>query len=689
MSARWDDRPRREGPGAPAPEPPRDPYVRWAMHTGWRGFARQSGWADASNAEMPVRIIGHLNNAASIAALAKGTKANPMRRLKVPDVYLKPLPGRPAYQARYFTATLTRAVLEDWLLSNPRGLRWRLALELRDTVKDARPSSKGVFGPDRDAAVLGGPNHMSEALQGVANTPASELPAAIALVDYGCAFVHAGLATHTGPGTRVAALWDQGAAHEPVKPHPGHWPWTQPPQLGYGRQMGPEALGAVASAAQQGSLALDETAVYRSLDYLIDPDDARRRVWYASHGGHLLDVAAGWPDPLLPQHTEEPDLAARAPLVFVQLPAPAALDSSGASLGAHLLDATRYVMSVTRPGAPLVLSISYGGHAGPHDGSSLIEAALDELVTQGAGNMAVVLAAGNARESACHARREVQRNRSALLRVAVPAGDTTDSFVELWHAGAPPGWVLQLRVRTPGRQWSDWVGAGDEQCLRSDTAPPEVVAYLRHDDQVPNGRRHMGLLAIAPTAQPDSVARSMAEPGLWEIEARLARDEKPAPGVVAVDNPAVVLDAWIERDDAGRRPGTERLHFVDQERDDERGTLSGIATGGQTFVVGGFNIGTGRPAGYSSLGERGGRGPDLLAACEQDVEFPSILAAATRSGEVLRLNGTSVAAPVFARRLYNELASLKEPPASRQAWLELAQRVVQQHPGHLRPHTDS
>jgi hypothetical protein len=52
--------------------------------------------------------------------------------------------------------------------------------------------------------------------------------------------------------------------------------------------------------------------------------------------------------------------------------------------------------------------------------------------------------------------------------------------------------------------------------------------------------------------------------------------------------------------------------------------------------------------------------PEVLAACELDAESPHILAAATRSGETMRMSGTSVAAPVLARRLFN--AMVKQGP---------------------------
>jgi hypothetical protein len=71
--------------------------------------------------------------------------------------------------------------------------------------------------------------------------------------------------------------------------------------------------------------------------------------------------------------------------------------------------------------------------------------------------------------------------------------------------------------------------------------------------------------------------------------------------------------------------------------------------------AGGFNLATGLMTAYSALGEGDGPLPDVLAACEEDEESPSIMATATRSGEAMRMNGTSVAAPVLARRLFNAM----------------------------------
>ena len=56
-----------------------------------------------------------------------------------------------------------------------------------------------------------------------------------------------------------------------------------------------------------------------------------------------------------------------------------------------------YALDLCKAHTPLAVNISYGTFAGPHDGSSLLESALDELLAMGRKNFAIVLAAGNAR----------------------------------------------------------------------------------------------------------------------------------------------------------------------------------------------------------------------------------------------------------------------------------------------------
>lgn len=663
MAARWDPESLVVGPPRPplrldkaAPPHGLDPYFRWAQHTLWRGFARLAGWNLGAPQNCKLQIIAKADSQTALRLAL----ADPTLRKGVADIYRQRIPGS-KWDALHFTARLTLEQ-QDWLLSNPLNLRWKLAMPLRDAQSAAEASPKGLFGPDRDQAAMRAENVVKDAVAALRRAPTKDakyqlptadmtlpLDGAIALIDFGCPFLNQRFATEAG--TRICALWDQGS--DPGSARKGDpaesWPWRTPQQFKYGRELGTEVLNTIVRAASAAD-GPEESAIYRGIDYLIDYADPRRRVWLATHGGHLLDVAGGRVDPL---SGRDDDLAASANLVFVQLPSLTATDSAGGSLSAHLLDGVRFAMSTVAPGQPLAVVISYGNGAGPHDGSALIESAFEELLKRRMDNFVIVLAAGNSRTDRGHAQRVVRRDRSVLLRLLLTEGDTTDTFVEAWYAGNDP---LQLRVRAPDGVWSEWVGQGEEMLMRAGSADRDVVAMIRHDRWVPNGKRALALLALAPTAQPPGVDCRLAEPGLWEIEYRLATADQTAP---------IELNAWIERDDPVRGTVAQRTHFIDQTDEDEHNTVSGIATGASTLKAGGYNLSSGRAAAYSSLPRKGQAALTVLAACEEDLVQPNVLGAATRSSETYRLNGTSVAAPVLARRLYAVMAAGHVP---RQGW---------------------
>lgn len=638
MPSTWLD----SSPAAPGGPEARslDPYFRWAAHTGWRGFKAQAGWhADTADGD-------HLQIIARATGPAQLDEALACPQLQVPAAYRRPVPGT-TQRALHFTARVHRRHL-DWLQANPLGLQWELALPLRDAERLALGTPVGYFGVERHPLDLRADNPLAEAVAAQPLDHPRGLRNVVAVIDFGCPFLHEQLAD--AQGTRVRALWDQGGGlPPPADPRQAAgWPWQAPASFDHGRELGPAALQAMARALRRpsapGRPSLDEAAAYRGIDHLVAYDDPQRRVWTATHGGHVLDVAAGRRDPL----TGEPDAASRAQVVFVQLPSMTAADSSGGSLSAHVLDGVRYVLGVCAADARIALNLSYGTFAGPHDGSSLVETALDELLQLRRHNFVITLAAGNARRSRCHAWRTAQPGRNALLRCWLAAADTTDTFVELWYDLPSKASELQLRVRPPGRVWSAWVRPGAHSLLRDDGAAGEVVAMLRNDRQPPNGRRSLALLAIAPTAQPNNVDCALADAGEWEIELKVTRGAAP-----------VAIDAWIERDDPGQNPGAGRSYFIGQDADDDADTLSSLATGTHTVAVGGWRRHDGREVAYSSRGPRRGGGhplPLVLAVCEDDATLPGVRAAATRSAEVFRMNGTSVAAPVLARRLFNAMA---------------------------------
>ena len=672
MSARWNSDSLVVGP-QPDPSRPRgaqrppglDPVYRWAEFTNWRGFARLARWDLLPPDQHMIQVIVQVPEDFDWTQRA----AHPALFDGVAPVYGAVLPGQD-WPTRHFTARLPRFGLAV-LVENPLGLRWKLAMPLRNAQESAEASAKGLNGQDRDGRDMQAHNAVAAAVTTARATRVKQrsakekpLTSALAVIDFGCPFLHAQF--RSASGTRVRALWDQGS--EPgTALHvdgPQSWPWDTTDDFGYGRKICADMLDAITQAAGKAD-APDESVVYRGIDHLIDYDDPRRRIWRATHGAHVLSVAAGAPDPL----TGNDDCAAAANLVFVQLPSLTAMDSSGGSLAAHLLDGVRFAMSRVEHGRPLVVVISYGNCAGPHDGNSLIESALHELLKQRPDNFAIVLAGGNSRHERGHARRTVRRDRSAVLRLQLAEGDTTDSFVEVWYPNIGP--ALELRLRGPGRVWSEWIGQGQQQIMRAETTAQDVVVMIRHDRHVPNGDGAHVLIAFAPTAQPVGVACDLCEAGLWEAELRLAN---PGAG-------EIIFDAWIERDDPVGRASAPRTHFADQLRGDEHDTISSIANGEHTIKAFGFNIESGRPAPYSSLPKapllaKPEQALQVMAACENDEVNPDIAGAATRSHETYRMKGTSVAAPVLARRLYSVLCDRARVPVSRTGWGDVLGELI-------------
>ncbi len=722
MSARWDppvNAPAPAGVGAKTSATVGlDPYFRWAEHTAWRGMRSQVAWDQQVPAEEQVQIIARAQDLAALrAALAEP-------KLNIPPVYHRPLPGTDRL-ALHFSAWVRRTDL-PWLRDADLRLAWELSQPRRDAERGVRATHFGRFGADHLRAAAPAKNVLAAAIAKAnqahqahhANTAKRKakpkpLRDVVAVIDFGCPFLNPRYASVNAPAaTRLVALWDQGGAVPSRStttssgPSSGEsWPWSVPASLGHGRHIAPHLLqamcGAVHSpaAGQDAAAAMDEADAYRGIDYLVDPDDPQQRIWLATHGAHVLDVAGGYLNPL----TGQADAASTAQLVFVQLPSLTAADSSGASLAGHLLDGVRYVLDLCEAQARVVINISYGSQAGPHNGTALIESAMDELLQARGDNFAIVLAAGNSRQQACHAKRQVRPGQSALLRCAIAAGDTTDTFIETWYPPVPPGFALQARVRGPNRVWSAWLAPGQEQLLRDTAEHDEAVALLRHDAQVPNGQGlGLVLLALAPTAQPAGIACALSVPGLWEIELRLlvtvaaAAKRGPNPQPAAADV-SLTINARIERDDPGQNAGAALHRFVDQDADDELDTLSSLATGRHTVVAGGFRLSDGRPATYSALGPQrwsaqadavsgtrdlGGALPMVLAACEEDDNNPTVAAAAIRSSEVFRMNGSSVAAPVLARQLFNVMA--KRKTVRREQWAEVLRALCDDPQGLVR-----
>jgi hypothetical protein len=183
------------------------------------------------------------------------------------------------------------------------------------------------------------------------------------------------------------------------------------------------------------------------------------------------------------------------------------------------------------------------------------------------------------------------------------------------------------------------------------------------------------VIFLAPTATDPPLASNQptAPAGLWRLE---VRNTGAAP---------VVADGWIRRDETltGRRAHGRQAYFDDpsyQRFSDKtrpiefggngyvktRETLSGIATGQSTFVIGGycrgFESSEMRPAPYSSGGPHltiagTPKLPTCLFPSEDSIACRGVLAAGVQSGSTVAMNGTSVAAPQATRWIADQRAN--------------------------------
>jgi hypothetical protein len=186
--------------------------------------------------------------------------------------------------------------------------------------------------------------------------------------------------------------------------------------------------------------------------------------------------------------------------------------------GDLLVDGVAYIVErAAALGRPVVVNVSLSGQAGPHDGTTLTEEALDALsgpgriVVAGAGN------AGDHRNTApevangphhAQGRIGVGGHGLVILPYAPTDGPGNDAvLLELWYDGADS---LTLRLRSPR---GDAVSAatGDSAALSGAGGAAAILNAV--DGPSPGNGDHSALIALL-----DLDANAPPEAGRWEIE---------------------------------------------------------------------------------------------------------------------------------------------------------------------------
>jgi Subtilase family len=427
---------------------------------------------------------------------------------------------------------------------------------------------------------------------------------------------------------------------------------------------------------------------------LAGPENFRPRT-RLTHGTHVADLFGGYDQ----KPASEMQMAKDRPMLAVILPPDDVEDTSGYrllqfhrvldalnSMIATLYPATGAYPIVSHPGGeppPLVINLSYGWYDCAHDGSSEFEMAMTGIMANfnqlyPNAPLTIVTSSGNNFQAQGHVvlPGTPSSNPWSISLRNLPDDRTATTICFELPVGQSQ---FTLTVQPPNSTASATVSSTQTVAqLMSGGAP---LAGLLYQPPANTQSRGKFTLTIEPTADEVTGSASVgtAPHGIWQLTIG---------GAQAVAG--AEIHGWIARDDSrpGQRKSGAQARFEDadyQMRDNfgelnvidtsaskikRFGALNSIATGGDAGPVSVAAAIGDRATDYSGSGYAAPgaatfvRGPDVFCTAEHSNVVSGILAAGTRSGSVVAMNGTSVAAPIAARAIADALVSAGAPTTS-------------------------
>lgn len=145
------------------------------------------------------------------------------------------------------------------------------------------------------------------------------------------------------------------------------------------------------------------------------------------HGTHVAGIAAS-SGRATGNYT---GVAPGASIIFVKSGYPICNGSSWTFDDAHILDGINYILKKAHQlGRRVVISLSLGGNIGGHDGTDILEQALDAIVRDGT---PVVVAAGNQAQDQIHVRGQLSDQKIVSFKIEVKP-QTSDLQIDIWHS---------------------------------------------------------------------------------------------------------------------------------------------------------------------------------------------------------------------------------------------------------------
>jgi hypothetical protein len=596
-----------------------------------------------------------------------------------------PADGKPAVWAS--------TMATPWVVETIASVRARRALDGvslgRPLDTQALPESAGRPKAARRRAARRG---ATVALGEPAHPPA----VVMGVIDDGIAFAHERFRKIVGgvTETRVDNWWLQDGPNPP----PAVPPFTLPPpqNVPYGCELYKSQIDWLLQNSMTGGV-IDEDLVYRKaclIDFakpLAAADvNHQSAAWRGPHGTHVMDLACGC-DPSPPVHNR--------PIVCVQLPTRVTADERPGELYSYIADGITHIVDRAQALAPtwgvaslpVVINVSYGLLADPHDGTGPLEAFIDDKVEECRNNgfdLRVVLPSGNSYLSRIHGQVSFSSPAPRTLRWRVQPDDQTPSFLEIWLPRDPVAIASRVTLSITSPTGANWI-IPELPFSTVYFGPPMPLNYgqVSSSPWMPSNRTRF-IIMLRPTVRHDlnpAIPR-VAPAGVWEIELRNTG------GLTAAVRH--LIHAWVRRDDhvygfplRGRQsylddPRYRRFDHAgrDEELDNaaslvkRESTINSLATGTEAIVIGGYLKKERVVAKYSAAGARTGmpavapppfpdppfvttpRWPDAVAVSDDSRVHTGVLAAGSHSNSRIAMDGTSVAAPQIARLVADDLA---------------------------------
>jgi subtilisin family serine protease len=410
----------------------------------------------------------------------------------------------------------------------------------------------------------------------------------VGIIDTGLDLMHQSFRRPDGT-SRILAIWDQWLA--PVGSE------SSPPGYAYGVEYTKSDIDA--SIAAGGP----PTGVRH-----VDGDD------FVGHGTHVAGIAAGdgsvagngRPAFTYVGVAPEADII----MVFNRAGTEALGDS------ANTLDGINYIFNKAAAlNKPAVINLSQGDNLGPHDGTSLLERGIDNLL--GGQGRAMVKSAGNEGDRDRHASGTVGAGGVERVQFVVPSNDADPDTIDIWYAGSDR---FGITVTTPTGGTSATVDPGNTANI---SLPNGNRAFIDSVLDDPNNHDNRIYIQLSRGSSP------AIQPGTWSFS---------LVGDTVVEGR---FHAWIER-------GAVAPEFIGPHRDSSM-TISVPGTSREVITAGSY---TTKGAGVGSIASSSSRGPTRDGRTVPTVAAPGRWVMSARARGIMNgsdqyhlLSGTSMAAP--------------------------------------------